>query len=212
MNTTNNLYPIFLKLKDKQVLIIGGGLIALQKLVGLINTEAKLKVIAPTIIDEIYECEGEFPYKRKIEFIEREYDWGDELNSFLVIAATNNPEMNNAIANRCRDQGILVNSVDEPEHCDFYVASIVEYESIKIAISTNGDAPSVAQKMRLDLQRNFVEKYSKLIPVISEFRTKVQEKISDEKQFSRRSKLIRWFTERQFKKLGKEANAEKQSS
>lgn len=201
---SNKLYPIFLKLKDKKVLIIGGGMIALQKLIGLVNTEAKITVIAPSIIDEVRACEGEFPNKRKIEFVEREYEWGDEQGCFLVIAATSVPDMNNAIANRCRDQGILVNSVDEPEHCDFYVPSIVEKKEIKIAISTNGEAPSVAQRMRLDLEKNFVDKYSMLIPIISEFRNKVKTKISSEKDFARRSRLIRWFTDRQFRKLEKD--------
>lgn len=200
----NRLYPIFLKLKDKKILIVGGGMIALQKLIGFLNTEAKITLIATEIMDEVLACEGEFPNKRKIEFIEREYNWGDELGSFLVIAATDDPELNNSIANRCRDQGILVNSVDEPDHCDFYIPSIVEDKAIKIAISTNGKAPSVGQKMRLDLQKNFIDKYSKLIPVIADFREKVQEKITEEKFFARRSKLIRWFTERQFKKLEKE--------
>jgi siroheme synthase (precorrin-2 oxidase/ferrochelatase) len=69
---SNPLYPIFLKLDNKKVLIIGGGLIALQKLQGLLASEAKLTIISPKIIDEIRECRGEFPNIRKIDFLERE--------------------------------------------------------------------------------------------------------------------------------------------
>jgi siroheme synthase-like protein len=200
MDLSNPLYPIFLKLKHKKVLVIGGGLIALQKLQSLINTEAELELIAPIIIPEIYKLEGEFPQKRKIKFTEREYFFGDELGAFLVIAATELVELNRNIANRCRDQMILVNSVDDPENCDFYVPSIIDSGAIKVAISTNGHAPSIAQKIRLNLQKLFDKKYAPLIPRLNEFREKVKSKISDPRQFNRRAKLIRWFTDRLFKK------------
>lgn len=196
----NKLYPIFLKLKDRRVLIIGGGFIAYQKLLGLLNTDAKLEVIAPLIRDEVLELDGEFPNKRNIKFSEREYEWGDEKGAFLVIAATNIPDLNNAIANRCKDQGILVNSVDEPSHCDFYVPSIVDREPVKIAITTNGVAPTVAQKIRLELEKNVEEKFIPLIPKIVDFREKVRAKITGFTNHNRRAKLIRWFTERLFKK------------
>jgi precorrin-2 dehydrogenase/sirohydrochlorin ferrochelatase len=199
----NKLYPIFLKLNNKSILVIGGGFIALQKLIGLINTEARIIVIAPTIIDEVRALEGEFPFKRNIKFIAREYEFGDEKGAFIVIAATNISELNNTIANRCRDQGILVNSVDEPDYCDFYVPSIAEDGEIKIAISSNGHAPSVSQKIRKDLEQLLKLKYSKLIPLISEFRKKVHAKIPGQLNFNRRAKLIRWYTDRIFKKIDK---------
>ena len=202
----NPLYPIFLKLDNKKVLIIGGGLIALQKLKGLLNTEAKITIIAPHIIDDIKDARGEFPNIRKIEFIERDYAYGDELSAFMVIAATDNPEINNMIATRCRDQMILANSVDQPEFCDFYVPSIIESGSIKVAISTNGKAPSVARKLREDLSSLIEERYKNLVEIVNEFRLKIQKKIIAEENFPRRMKLINWFTERAFKKL---SNAEK---
>lgn len=195
----NLLYPIFLKLKDKQVLVVGGGFTAYQKLIGLINTDAKITLLAPTVIDEVRELDGEFPFKRHIKFIERDYEWGDEKDFFLVIAATDIPDLNNSISNRCRDQGILVNSVDEPDHCDFYVPSIVDSGSIKIAISTDGKAPSVAQKLRKDIQGFIGVKYANLVNVISGFRDKVRTKYSGEADSKRRMKLVRWFTERVFR-------------
>jgi precorrin-2 dehydrogenase/sirohydrochlorin ferrochelatase len=199
--TSNKLYPVFLKLNNKTILVIGGGFIALQKLIGLINTEARIIVIAPNIIDEVRALEGEFPFKRNIKFIEREYQFGDEKGAFVVIAATNISELNNTIANRCRDQGILVNSVDEPDYCDFYVPSIAEDGELKIAISSNGQAPSVSQKIRKDLERLLKMKYSRLIPVISNFRKIVHQKIPGQTNFNRRAKLIRWYTDRIFQKI-----------
>ena len=134
----NPLYPVFMKLTGKRVLLIGGGSIAAQKLRGLIHTDAQLEVIAPTITDEVRALRGDFPHIRYIKFTEREYEFGDEREAFLVIAATDLPELNRSIANRCRDQMILVNAVDDPENCDFYVPSLIETGSLKIAISTNG--------------------------------------------------------------------------
>ena len=198
---SNPLYPIFLKLKGKKVLIIGGGLIALQKISGLLNTEASITVISPHVCDEIYDSRGEFPNIRKIEIIERDYAYGDEVGAFVVIAATDNPEINNMIVNRCRDQMILANSVDQPDYCDFYVPSIIDSGSIKIAISTNGKAPSVAQKLRKDLETLVRMKYQGLVEVVNEFRLKVKNKILGEENFDRRAKLIRWFTKRSFRRL-----------
>jgi len=183
-------------------LIVGGGFIAYQKLISLINTEAKLVVIAPQIIDEVRQLEGEFPYKRNIQFIEREYEFGDEKNAFIVIAATNIEELNNMIANRCRDQGILTNSVDQPEYCDFDLPSIIDSGAIKVAINTNGQTPSVTQKIRKDLQSIIDRDYKKLIPIISDFREIVNQKIPGEQNLKRRAKLIRWFTDRIFKISG----------
>ncbi len=200
----NPLYPIFLKLTGRRVIVVGGGLIAYQKLLGLLDTDAELVVIAPTICHEVWSCKGEFPNIRRIEFIERDYQYGDEKEAFMVIAATDIPELNNQIANRCRDQMILANSVDEPNHCDFYVPSIINAGDIKIGISTNGKAPAVAQRMRLDLQDLIEDKYQYCTERVAEFRKLVHEKWQGQENFNRRAKLIRWFTDRVLKYPKKE--------
>lgn len=175
-------------------------MIALQKLQGLLKTRAELVVIAPVICNEVWACRGEFPNKRKISFIERDYQYGDEKDAFLVVAATDLPELNNQIANRCRDQMILVNSVDEPEHCDFYVPSIIEAGDIKVGISTNGKAPAVAQRMRLDLQALIKERYQDCVTKVSAFRKLAHAKWTGQEFFARKAKLIRWFTDRILKR------------
>ncbi len=195
--SSNKLFPIFLKLKGRKVLVIGGGLIALQKLQGLINTEAELSVLAPTIIPEIRALCGEFPNKRRIEFIERDYQIGDEQNYYMLIAATDIPELNNSICNRARDQMILVNSVDEPEFCDFYIPSVAEAGDLKIAISTNAKAPALAQRLRRDLEPLARNVYQPMLEHIASFRQIVHERIQG-RQAARRSRLIRWYTERIF--------------
>ena len=171
-------------------------MIALQKLQSLLNTEAELTVLAPVLIDEVRACRGEFPNIRPIKFIERDYKYGDEEGYFIVIAATNIPELNRSIANRCHDQMILANSVDDPDACDFFIPSVIEARSVKVAISTDGKAPSVSQRMRKELQSLVEDRYMNLVDKIHAFREKVKNKINDPKQQARRSKLIRWYTDR----------------
>ena len=204
--TDNLLYPIFLKLEGRKVLVIGGGFAAFQKLTSLIQTKAKLTVIAPNIIEEIRELDGEFPYKRYIDFIERDYDWGDEKDAFMVIAATNIPELNLSILNRCKDQLILASSVDQPEESDFFVPSIASQSDIKIAISTNGKAPGLAQGLRKIIQNNLLAHYAKRVPLVYSFRERIKEKYSDNKK---RNKLIRQFTQRQLRRIESELNLAK---
>lgn len=197
---TNKLYPIFLKLEKKRVLVIGGGIVALQKVQTLLNTEAEIIVVAPTIVDELKACRGEFPDIRHIKFVEREYEFGDEEEMHMVIAATDIPELNQQIANRCRDQMILVNSVDDPENCDFYVPSVIEADDIKVAISTNGKAPAIAQRIRLDLQQTIESKYQACVDLVVKFRSAVKDKWPAQNEFGRRSKLVRWYTDRILKR------------
>jgi precorrin-2 dehydrogenase / sirohydrochlorin ferrochelatase len=197
----NLLYPTFLKLEGRKVLIVGGSFVAYQKLSSLIQTKAKLTLVSPSVIKEIYELEGEFPYKRYIEFIERDYEWGDEKDAFMVIAATNIPELNESILNRCKDQAILALSVDHPEQSDFFVPSIASEADIKIAISTNGQAPGLAQGLRKTIQNKLLNPFAKYIPLVANFREKIKEKYPDSKK---RNKLIQRFTQRQLKKVEKE--------
>jgi precorrin-2 dehydrogenase/sirohydrochlorin ferrochelatase len=197
----NFLYPSFLNLEGRKVLIVGGSFVAYQKVASLLETKAKIIVIAPSIIDEIYELDGEFPYKRYIDFQEREYQWGDEKDCFMVIAATNLKELNLSILNRCKDQNILVCSVDHPNLCDFFVPSIAAHGDIKVAVSSNGKAPGIAQGLRKIIQNTLLESFCKYLPIVTEFRKKIKDKYPEDKK---RHKLIRQFTQRQMKKIEKE--------
>lgn len=197
----NFLYPTFLKLEGRKVLVVGGSFVAYQKLASLIQTKAKLTVIAPSIIEEIYELNGEFPYKRFIDFVERDYEWDDEKHAFMVIAATNIPELNLSILNRCKDQSILALSVDHPDESDFFVPSIASNKEIKIAISTNGQAPGIAQGLRKTIQNKLLDPFVKYIPLVANFRERIKEKYPDSKK---RNKLIQKFTQRQLRKVEKE--------
>jgi siroheme synthase-like protein len=142
-----NLFPIFLKLACRPCLLIGAGEIALQKIPSLLSAEAKLRVIAPRIHPEI----AALGKQGRIELHQREFAPADLENTFLVVAATDNPQINATIYEEAVARNILCNSVDDPPHCDFYFGSVVNRGDMQIAISTAGESPALAQRLRHEI-------------------------------------------------------------
>jgi len=145
--TTLSLLPIFLKLDGRPGLIVGAGNVALEKIGSLLPTGIRLRVIAPEAGAEIRQLAAE----GKLEWLERAFDVADIEGNFIVIAATDNPELNATIFREASSRGILSNSVDDPPHCDFYFGSIVRRGDLQIAISTAGESPAVAQNLRREI-------------------------------------------------------------
>jgi len=143
----NRLYPIFLKLDQLETLLVGAGNVGLEKLQSLLSNspEAKITVVAPEVKDEVRRIISEHPTCRIIQGPFREYDLD---NKDLVILATNNRELHEEIKGLARQKGIIVNVADTPDLCDFYLGSIVQKGSLKIAISTNGLSPTIAKRMK----------------------------------------------------------------
>lgn len=141
------LLPIFLKLAQRPCLLVGAGEVALQKIPALLNSEAKLRVIAPRIHPEI----AALAQQGRIELEQRDYRSGDLDHAFLVIAATNDTQINATIYADAVARNILCNSVDDPPNCDFYFGSIVTRGDLQIAISTAGESPALAQRLRREI-------------------------------------------------------------
>lgn len=146
MTERNDLFPIFLKLNQLQVLVVGGGNVAIEKLHFLFKSSpnAQVTLVASEVREEIYQNFSSFD----IKIIRKDFEAEDLLNKNIVIGATNNKETNEHILNLAHQKNILVNIADKPELCDFYLGSIVTKGNLKIAISTNGAAPSFASKFR----------------------------------------------------------------
>lgn len=144
---TNNLYPVFLKLDHLRVLVVGGGYVGQEKLQSLYRTApgARVTVVAIQISDAIKAMSEHHP---GLELVEKPFTAGDLFEKDLVIAATNDKELNLAVKNAASDAGILANIADTPELCDFYLGSIVNKGDLKIAISTNGKSPTVAKRLK----------------------------------------------------------------
>lgn len=143
----NNLFPVFLKLEQLHVLIVGGGAIALEKLTAIINNSpnTKITLVAETISDEIKEL---IKSNENILALEKTFDTSYLKNIDLVVAATGNRTLSEKIKNEATKRKILINVADTPDLCDFYLGSIVQKGDLKIAISTNGKSPTLAKRLK----------------------------------------------------------------
>jgi uroporphyrin-III C-methyltransferase/precorrin-2 dehydrogenase/sirohydrochlorin ferrochelatase len=142
-----NLLPIFLKLDGRRGLVVGAGTVALEKIGSLLKTGLRLRVVAPEATSEIRQLAAD----GRIEWISRSFETADLDGNFLVIAATDSPEVNAAVYRGAVERGILANSVDDPPHCDFYFGSVVSRGKLQIAISTAGESPAFAQRLRREI-------------------------------------------------------------
>ncbi|MGV2450649.1 UNVERIFIED_CONTAM: TSUP family transporter [Ralstonia mannitolilytica] len=144
---SNSLYPIFLKLENLSLLIIGGGKVALEKLESVLGNspETSIKLVAKEIIPEVRTLQNQFS---NITLHERAYDDHDFNDTDLAIIAVNDIELAGEIREKAQQKSVLVNIADKPDLCDFYLGSIVKKGSLKIAISTNGKSPTIAKRLR----------------------------------------------------------------
>jgi precorrin-2 dehydrogenase/sirohydrochlorin ferrochelatase len=147
----NNLFPIFLKLEQMNLLIVGGGYIGLEKLEGVLKNspETKITLVAPEISKEIQDLAK----KHSIELILESYNPKYLNNKNLVIVGTGIMEVSEAVQKDCRANNILINVADKPALCDFYLGSVVSKGDLKIAISTNGKSPTFAKRFREILEQ-----------------------------------------------------------
>lgn len=142
------LLPVFVKLEGRPCLVVGGGLIGLQKVQSLLECGANVTVVAPDARDEIRDLDQ----RRKISWRRQCYVSEDLLGQQLVIAATNDPKVNHTIHDDGVAAGVLVNAVDDPPFCDFYFGSVVRRGLLQIGISTAGESPALAQRLRQQLE------------------------------------------------------------
>jgi uncharacterized protein len=147
MDNKNTLFPLFFKLEDRRLLIIGGGKVGLEKLNAVLGNSPKtnIRLVSVTISDEIKQLAKQYP---NLTLIEKAYESGDLDNADIIIAAVNDPVISKQISDDARQRNILINVADKPELCDFYLSSIVQKGSLKIAISTNGKSPTIAKRLK----------------------------------------------------------------
>src|SRR6266487_1053474 len=143
----NQLYPIFLKLDQLETLVVGAGNVGLEKLQSLLSNspDAKITVIAPEVKDEIRHLISKHS---TCQIILRSFRETDLDNKDLVILATKDRALHEKIKHLAKQKGIIVNVADTPDLCDFYLGSIVQKGSLKIAISTNGQSPTIAKRIK----------------------------------------------------------------
>jgi uroporphyrin-III C-methyltransferase/precorrin-2 dehydrogenase/sirohydrochlorin ferrochelatase len=142
-----SLLPIFLKLTARKGLVVGAGEVAREKIASLLQTGLHLTVVAPQAQPEV----RQWAAAGKLHWIERAVQAEDLDGNFIVIAATNAPEVNAAVYRGAVERGILANSVDDIPNCDFFFGSMVSRGDLQIAISTAGESPALAQQLRQEI-------------------------------------------------------------
>jgi siroheme synthase-like protein len=143
----NPLFPVFLKLNELHTVLVGAGNVGLEKLTAILQNSpgASVTVIALVILPEVHVLTADY---RGVNIIQKSFTDTDLNNADLVIAATNNSELNELIRQSAHSRKLLINVADKPELCDFYLGSIVQKGDLKIAISTNGKSPTVAKRLK----------------------------------------------------------------
>jgi len=150
-----SLLPIFVRLRDRLVVIVGGGAVAEGKIEGLLAAEARVRVVAPQVTPAV----SQWIEHGKVEWRAKMFAPSDLEAAYLVIAATSAPGVNEAVFSEADARGILCNAVDDIEHCHFYYGSVVQRGDLQIAVSTNGKSPALAQRLRLQLEKQFGPEY-----------------------------------------------------
>jgi len=165
----NQLFPVFIKLNELHTVLIGAGNVGLEKLTAILNNSplARVTVIAKTFVPEIHTLASEFDGLTIIQktFIDTDLDGAD-----LVIAATDDSELNKYIRESAHDRKLLINVADKPELCDFYLGSIVQKGDLKVAISTNGKSPTVAKRLKEVLNESLPAELDVTLQQMSELR------------------------------------------
>ena len=174
-------YPINLKIDDMKIVIIGGGKVAYRKCMNFLAFNKKVKVISQEFIEEFEEI------KNKIEMIKDSYDEKYIKDDFVVVAATNNKEVNHKIGIYCRQYNKLVNVVDDKEWSNFTVPSFVKRGDLLLSVSTGGKSPSLSSKIRKDLEEVYDESYEEYVELLGQAREMIIKNTDDIKE--RRKKL-----------------------
>lgn len=149
----NQLFPVFLKLNQLKVLLVGGGNIGLEKLQAVLSNspETKIDIVSETFLPEVLDFVAAYP---EVKLIHRKFESNDLAGQDLVILATGDNSLNAEIRTVARELNVLINVADKPELCDFYLGSIVKKGDLKIAISTNGKSPTIAKRLKEIFQEN----------------------------------------------------------
>jgi precorrin-2 dehydrogenase/sirohydrochlorin ferrochelatase len=157
---------MFVKLDGKRCIVVGAGKVGEPKIGGLIETGARIHVIAL----EASEAVHAWANAGRITLELRAFAAGDLDGTFLAVVATASRTLNGSIYREAQRRGVLCNVVDDPEYCDFYYPAVVRRGDLQIAISTSGQSPSLAQKLRQQLERQFGPGYAQWVAELGETR------------------------------------------
>jgi len=162
-------YPIFLDLNNQNVVVVGGGEVAERKIKNLLIYGCTIYISSPHLTPHLQQLVA----TKKIHHIPHESLDTYMDNTFMVIAATDDAEVNSRIASLAKKHGLLINTVDQPKDCNFIMPSIVKRGNLQIAISTAGKSPALAKKIRKSLESTFPPEYDSFAELLGVIRTKL---------------------------------------
>ncbi len=183
----NNLYPIFLKAKNLNFLIVGGGFVAEEKLTFLLKSspDAKVIMVSPMFRKRTIALAK----KGCVTLIEDVYNKKYLEGRHIVVATTDIPEVNVQVWKDCRALSKLVNVADNPPYCDFYMGGIVTKGNVKVAISTNGKSPTTAKRLRQFFEEVIPENIDDLVKNLNKYRKTIkgdfEEKVEKLNEFTK---------------------------
>lgn len=163
-------YPVFLNLQGRPCLVVGGGSVATGKASGLLAAGARVRVVSPTLTQELRSLAG----AGRMEAVERAYEPADTDGMTLVMVATNDAAVNTRVAADCRKRGIWVNAADDPPNCDFILPSVIRRGKVTVAASTSGASPALARKLREELEEFLSDDFAALADLLGEVRRDLQ--------------------------------------
>jgi siroheme synthase-like protein len=166
-----NLLPIFFRLDGKPVLVVGAGTVALAKIESLLASRAKVTVVGPKTVPRL----RELAHQDALVWHQRLFGPQDLEGAFLVIAATNDSAVNRTVYEEARRRNIPCNAVDDPPNCDFYFGSIVSRGDLQVAISTAGESPALAQRLRQEIDAQLPKDLGPWLSELGELRREVRE-------------------------------------
>lgn len=161
------LYPVGLVLAGRPVLVVGGGAVAARKVEGLLHCGARVHVVAPTVSDAIRRAPG-------VTWEERPYRRGEAAAYRLVLAATDDPDVNGAVAADAEAAGVWVNVADDPARCSVVLPAVLRRGPITVAVATGGESPGLAAWLRRRLEDVVGPEYATLCALVGEARRTLQ--------------------------------------
>ncbi|MDQ4076384.1 MAG: bifunctional precorrin-2 dehydrogenase/sirohydrochlorin ferrochelatase [Chloroflexota bacterium] len=175
-------YPVYLDLRGRPCVVVGGGRLAEEKVKGLLEAEADVTVVAPRLTNQLQRW-AEAGHIRQVA---RPYVSGDLAGAFLAISTLNKPEVNEQFWEEVVERNILANVMDDLPHCNFIAASIVRRGDLAITISTSGKAPALAIRLRQWLERELGEEYARFLELAGSLRAPLAERFPPFEERKRR--------------------------
>lgn len=183
----SSLYPIYVDLTDRDVLVVGGGTVAARKVAGLLESGANITVVAPQACGELARLGNE----GKVRILRRSYNTSDLEDKWLAIAATDDAELNKAVSVDASRRRLFCNVVDCAALCSFQVPAVLRRGLLQIAISTGGASPALARRARMELEGIFGPAYGQLVDALLELRDHLRRKYPTDQ--ARREQLLECF-------------------